>query len=201
MTDLKTVVFSSFNEQEKILLKEFKREVFYFVGEDLDNIDFWQNYFNLFFIYHYDLGDGITFAARRDLFPARAILFFPSVFSKLKGTDFFTDEKIIFGEEVTWYKEREFILSFFDNKESNIKFVESRISLIISIDHAVFLKKIKKIHAKNSYYKSNIYLLFLISMLILKKERFATSKLYNPYTEEELEKLSLYYEKFGDKLI
>ena len=109
MTDLKTVIFSSFNEQESEALKLFKREAFYHVGEDIDNYDFWQQFYNLFFVYHFDIENGETFSSRRSLNESKVHLFVPSRFARLKGTDFFSEEKLHIEEEVTWYKEREMI--------------------------------------------------------------------------------------------
>ena len=54
---------------------------------------------------------------------------------------------------------------------------------------------------EKNYFPSKNYLQLLIAILMLKKERFASSKLYNPYQIEEIEKLHLYYNKFADFII
>ncbi|MGI6395345.1 MAG: hypothetical protein ACOX2F_11575 [bacterium] len=205
MSAVKTKVYSSFDETEAALLHEFKKEAFYFTGEDLKNFNFWQQYFNLFFIYHYDIGENKTLAVKRELESAHIKLFSPSIFSKTKGENFFTGEKLILSEDesnsLSWYKEREFVLSFFYKKEGKINFVESRSTLLMPMQAASFFKKLKKALNEEKYFPTTVYLLFLISILMMKKERFASSKLYDPYRFEEIEKLHLYYEKFAKLLI
>ncbi|HSW61547.1 MAG TPA: hypothetical protein VLJ60_12165, partial [bacterium] len=201
MSSVKTRIYSSFDETEAALLHEFKKESFYFTGEDLKNFNFWQQYFNLFFIYHYDIGEGKTLAVKRELEKAGVRLFFPSLFSKLKGEDFFSGDKIVLSEDeensLTWYKERDFILSFFHSRDDGIHFVESRSTLLIPLRAAGFFKKLKKVMSDGNYFPSVNYMLFLVSILMMKKERFASSKLYDPFQFEEIEKLHLYYEKFA----
>ena len=85
MSAVKTKVYSSFDETEATLLHDFKKEVFYFTGEDLKNHNFWQQFYNLFFIYHYDIGEGITLSQKRELEPASIRLFSPSVFFENEG--------------------------------------------------------------------------------------------------------------------
>ncbi|HPG34910.1 MAG TPA: hypothetical protein PLW78_08760 [bacterium] len=205
MSAVKTRIYSSFDEAEAALLHEFKKEAFYFTGEDLKNFNFWQQYFNLFFIYHYDIGEGKTLAEKRELEKASVMLFSPSLFSRLKGEDLFTGEKLVLSEDeensLTWYKEKEFILSFFHQREDGIHFVESRSALLMHVKAAGFFKKLKKALDEGSYFPSANYILFLLSILMMKKERFASSKLYDPYQFEEIEKLHLYYEKFAKLLI
>ncbi len=205
MCDLKTVLFSTFSHEEEKLLREFKKETFFFVGESVGNYEFWQQFFNLFFIYHYDLGDGSTVSQRRDMEPARILLFSPSRFARMKGESYFTDEKLQFDEDeetsLTWYRDRELILSFFTKSESRIRFVESRTSLLISTDRVKFLKKIKKMFREGDQFPSHTYLLYLLSLLLLKKERYGKAHLYEPFSVEEIEKTHLYYEKFASKLI
>lgn len=205
MSAVKTRIYSSFDESEAALLHEFKKEAFYFTGEDLKNFNFWQQYFNLFFIYHYDIGGGNTLAQKRELEKATVKLFSPSLFSRLKGEDLFTGEKFVLsGDEensLTWYKERDFILSFFHQRDDGIHFVESRSALLMPVKATGFFKKLKKALDEGGYFPSANYILFLLSILMMKKERFASSKLYNPYQFEEIEKLHLYYEKFAKLLI
>ena len=205
MSAVKTRIYSSFDEVESSALQDFKKECFYFTGEDLKNHDFWQQFFNLFFIYHFDIGDKKTLADNRELEKARIMLFSPSLFSRLKGEDFFTGEKVNLSEDeensLTWYREKNFILSFFHKKEDGIHFVESRSSLLIPMKAASFFKQLKNLMAEKNYFPSNNYLQLLIAILMLKKERFASSKLYNPYQIEEIEKLHLYYNKFADFII
>lgn len=205
MSAVKTKIFSSFDDIESSLLHEFKKEVFYFTGEHLKNFNFWQQYFNLFFIYHYDIGEGKTLAVKRELEKASAALFSPSLFSKLKGENFFTNEKMILSEDdensLNWYKERDFILSFFHEREGHTHFVESRSSLLMPVSSLGFFKKLKGVLTDQSYFSSVTYVLFLVSILMMKKERFSGSKLYDPYQFEEIEKLHLYYEKFAKILI
>ena len=121
MSAVKTRIYSSFDDIESALLHEFKKEAFYFTGEDLKNFNFWQQYFNLFFIYHYNTGEGKTLADKRELEKASIMLFSPSLFSRMKGEDFFTGEKVVLSEDdensLTWYKERDFILSFFHSRD------------------------------------------------------------------------------------
>ena len=147
----------------------------------------------------------MTLADKRELEKARIMLFSPSLFSRLKGEDFFTEEKINLSEDeensLTWYRERDFILSYFHEKEDGIHFVESRTSLLIPQKAASFFKKLRTLMNEKHYFPSNNYLQLLIAILMLKKERFASSKLYNPYQIEEIEKLHLYYNKFADFII
>ena len=51
MSAVKTRIYSSFDDFESAALQDFKKECFYFTGEDLKNHNFWQQFFNLFFIY------------------------------------------------------------------------------------------------------------------------------------------------------
>lgn len=205
MNALKTRIYSSFDNTESAALQNFKKECFYFTGEDLKNHDFWQQFFNLFFIYHFDIGNKTTLAMKRELEPAKMMFFYPSFFSRLKGEDFFTSEKVVLSDDeensLTWYREREFILSFFHEREDGIHFVESRSALLLPIKAASFFKQLKEILAEGKYFRSDKYLLLLISILMLKKERFASSKLYNSYQFEEIEKLHLYYSKFEEFII
>ena len=99
MSAVKTRVYSSFDESEATLLHDFKKEVFYFTGEDLKNHNFWQQFYNLFFIYHYDIGDGVTLSQKRELEAGSIKLFAPSVFSRMKGEDLFTGDKLSFSED------------------------------------------------------------------------------------------------------
>jgi len=205
MSAVKTRIYSSFDEEEAKLLHEFKKECFYFTGEDLKNYNFWQQYFNLFFIYHYDLGKGLTLSHKRELEKASIMLYSPSLFSRLKGENLFTGEKLVLSEDeensLTWYKEKEFILSFFHEREDGIHFVESRSSLLMPSKAAGFFKKLKAALNDLSYFPSATYLLLLLSILMMKKERFQSSKLYDPYQFEEIEKLHMYYEKFSQFFI
>ncbi len=205
MSAVKTRVYSSFDETEAALLHDFKKEVFYFTGEDLKNHNFWQQFYNLFFIYHYDIGDGITLSKKRELEPASIRLFAPSVFSRMKGEDLFTGEKMVFSEDeensLSWYKEKQFILSFFHAKDEEIRFVESQSSLLLPMSAGTFLRKVKKSIENENYFPSVNYTLFLLSVLMVKKERFSSSKLYDPFQFEEMEKLHLYYEKFAKFII
>ncbi len=205
MSAVKTRIYSSFDDFESAALQDFKKECFYFTGEDVKNHDFWQQFFNLFFIYHFDIGEKTTLADKRELEKARIMLFSPSLFSRLKGEDFFTGEKVNLSEDeensLTWYRERNFILSFFHEKEDGIHFVESRSSLLIPMKASSFFKQLKNLMTEKNYFPSNNYLQLLIAILMLKKERFASSKLYNPYQVEEIEKLHLYYNKFADFII
>ena len=144
MSAVKTRIYSSFDDLESAALQDFKKECFYFTGEDVKNHDFWQQFFNLFFIYHFDTGNKTTLADKRELEKARIMLFSPSLFSRLKGEDFFTGEKLNLSEDeensLTWYKERDFILSFFHEKDDGIHFVESRSSLLIPMKASSFFK-------------------------------------------------------------
>lgn len=205
MSAVKTRIYSSFDDFESAALQDFKKECFYVTGEDVKNHDFWQQFFNLFFIYHFDTGSKTTLADKRGLEKARIMLFSPSLFSRLKGEDFFTGEKLNLSEDeensLTWYRERDFILSYFHEKEDGIHFVESRSSLLIPQKAASFFKKLRTLMNEKHYFPSNNYLQLLIAILMLKKERFSSSKLYNPYQIEEIEKLHLYYSKFADFII
>ncbi len=206
MSAVKTKVYSSFDGVEAEMLHEFKKEAFYFTGEELSNFNFWQQFLNLFFIYHYDTGNGETPAVKRNLEPAEIKLFVPSVFSKIKGEDFFSADKMILAEDeentFTWYKEKDCILSFFHDREDGFHFVESQSALLISKKHTGFFKKLKNALYEQNMFVSKSYLLFLLSLLLIKKERFSSSKLYDPFQFEEIEKLHLYYEnKFAKCII
>lgn len=202
--DSETFIFSSLTEEEALLLKDFKHEIFYYVGDKLENYNFWQQFFNLFFLYHYDNGNNETPAKRLGLEPAKIVLFYPSLFSRLKGENYFTEEKLSFDENeensMTWFKEREMILGVFTIHDNFLSLVEGRNSLVIQMNDMAFFKKLKKEFKEKSLY-SHTYLMFLLSLLLLKKERFAASKLYNPFTTEELEKTHHQYEKFASKFI
>ena len=205
MSAVKTKVYSSFDETEAMLLHDFKKEVFYFTGEDLKNHNFWQQFYNLFFIYHYDIGDGVTLSQKRELEPASIKLFSPSVFSRMKGEDLFTGDRMMFSEDeensLSWYKEKQYILSFFHSSGEEIRFVESQSSLLLPMRAGTFLKNVKKSIENESFFSSVNYTLFLLSVLMVKKERFSSSKLYDPFQFEEMEKLHLYYEKFAKLII
>lgn len=206
MSAIKTKVYSSFDEVEAGLLHDFKKEAFYFTGEELQNYNFWQQFLNLFFIYHYNVGNGQTPAVKRELEPAGIRFFVPSVFSKFKGESFFSGDKMMLAEDeensFSWYKDKECILSFFHEREDGYHFVESQSSLLLSRNNMGFFKKLRTAHKEENIFHSNPYLLFLISMLMIKKERFSSSKLYDPFKFEEIEKLNLYYEtKFSDIII
>ncbi len=202
--DSETFIFSSLTEAEALLLKEFKHDIFYYVGDKLENYNFWQQFFNLFFLYHYDSGNSETTASRLHLEPAKIFLFYPSLFSRLRGENYFTEEKFSFDEKeelsMTWFKEREMILGVFTIKESSISLLEGRNSLVVQMNDMTFFKKLKKEFKEKGEY-SHTYLMFLLSVLLLKKERFAASKLYNSFTTEELEKTHHQYEKFASKFI
>ncbi|HDT11872.1 MAG TPA: hypothetical protein ENN58_03955 [bacterium] len=206
MSAIKTKVYSSFDEVEAGLLHDFKKEAFYFTGEELQNYNFWQQFLNLFFIYHYNVGNGQTPAIKRGLEPAEIRFFVPSVFSKLKGEDFFAGDKMVLAEDeentFSWYKDKDCILSFFHEREDGFHFVESQSSLLISRSNTGFFKKLRTAYTEESMFQSKFYLLFLISLLMIKKERFSSSKLYDPFKFEEIEKLHLYYEsKFSDIIV
>ncbi|HNW83256.1 MAG TPA: hypothetical protein PKG52_10240 [bacterium] len=205
MESLKTKIYSSFDPVESAFLHDFKKEAFHFTGEDVKNFNFWQQYFNLFFIYHYNVGEGVTLAKKRDLEKASVRLFAPARFSKLKGEDFFSGEKLVLSQDeensLTWYKERDFILSFFYDRPDGIHFVESRSCILIQMNAIEFFKKLKLLVDEKNIVPSVSYALFLVSILMLKKERFSSSKLYDPYQIAEIEKLHLYYEKFSELLI
>ncbi|HRZ79983.1 MAG TPA: hypothetical protein P5044_08250, partial [bacterium] len=175
MESLKTKIYSSFDAQESALLHDLKKEAFHFTGEDVKNFNFWQQYFNLFFIYHYDLGEGKTLAVKRDLEKAAVRLFCPSLFSRLKGEDLFTGEKLVLSSDeensLTWYKERDHILSFFHDRVDGIHFVESRSSILIPLKSGDFFKKLKLLMNDGQITQSVSYALFLVSILMLKKER------------------------------
>jgi hypothetical protein len=206
MSAIKTKVYSSFNEAEAGMLHDFKKEAFYFTGEELQNYGFWQQFLNLFFIYHYNIGNGKTPADIRELEPASIRFFVPSVFSKYKGEDFFIEEKMVLAEDeentLSWYKDKEYILSFFHEKEDGCHFVESQSSLLISKSGMGFFKILKNMFKQQEMFFSHPYLLFLLTLLMIKKERFSSSKLYDPFKIEEIEKLHLHYEsKFAQIII
>ena len=50
---VKTRIYSSFDDFESAALQDFKKECFYVTGEDVKNHDFWQQFFNLFFIFYF----------------------------------------------------------------------------------------------------------------------------------------------------
>ena len=206
MSAIKTRIYSSFDEVEAGMLHDFKKEAFYFTGEELQNYNFWQQFLNLFFIYHYNTGDGRTLAEKRELEPAAVRFFVPAVFSKLKGEDFFSGDKMLLAEDeentLSWYKDKDCILSFFHEREDGFHFVESYSSILISRNALTFFKKLKNAYNEKNMFRSERYLLFLISLLMIKKERFSSSKLYDPFKIEEIEKLHLYYEnKFADIIV
>ncbi len=205
MTNIRTVIFSSFSPEDEAQLIAFKKEVFHFVGEDFENYERWQLFFNHFFIYHVKTATGATLAQKHDLEAARIALYTPSFFARLKGEDMFSGAKLILDDDeensLTWYKERELILSIFHVSGEKVRMVDSRFTFVLSLDHADFFKKLKKYRAETGEYQKDGYLLFLIALLMLKKDRFAKSKLYTPFTMEEVQKTHLYYQKFADLII
>ncbi|HSA32905.1 MAG TPA: hypothetical protein P5077_04175 [bacterium] len=200
-----TMVFSSLSAEEERQLLEFQKESFYFTGEDFANFKRWQEFYNLFFLYHVRSGDGeTTVAQRRSMEPARLMLYSPSLFDRFKGTDLFSAQKLVFDEnearDLHWFKEREMILSVFAFEGERIRFVHEKASFVIELRHKGFFKKLGKLIAATPAFQNHIYLLFLISVLLLKKDRFASSKLFDPFRAEELEKAHLYYQKLADRI-
>lgn len=201
-----TAVFSSLSREEESQLLAFKKEAFYSTGEDFENFNRWQEFLNLFFIYHVRSGDGqTTLARRRELPSAQILLYTPSFFNRMKGTDYFSESPLAFDDEARddlgWFDRRELILSIFDRKEDQIHFVQAKASFVVSLKHLSFFQKVKKLADATPAYQNGPYLLFLISILLLKKDRFASSKLFDPFRIEELEKAHLYYQKFADTIV
>ena len=206
MKELRTQVFSTFSEEEEALLKTFKEDVFYIVGRHIPDAIFWQEFFNLVFMYHYDLGGGETFATKRDMRPASLMLYTPSLFFLRRGSLFPDNEKVSWKSEeeesVSWYSGRDHLLSFFYKEGDTISLVDSKIAEMFERKQSKFLGKIKILVASGeSATNQSIEMLVLIALLLLKKDRYQDSPLYDPFRIEEFEKLRLYYAKLSKHLI
>ncbi len=204
--ELRTQVFSTFSDDEKEALKQFKTDVFYIVGAHVPDAVFWQEFFNLFFIYHIRLEDGKSFAQRRNMKPARLALYTPSLFFLHRGTLFPSGERIVWDVEdedgsSAWYSGRDYLLSFFYQEDNAISLVNSKIAQMFSRKHSKFLRTIKKLVNADSAPLSDIAVLFLVALLLLKKDRYQESPLYDPFRVEEFEKLRLHYAELIKRLI
>ena len=206
MDELRTQTFSTFSEEEERALKKFKEDVFYIVGTHIPDLLFWQEFFNLIFIYHYDMGNGETFSTKRDMRSASLMLYTPSLFSLRKGSLFPSGEKVHWKsdeeESVSWYSGRDYLLSFFYQEDDSVELLDSKIAQMFERKQSKFLNKIKLLmDSIETQSNKNIEILFLITLLLLKKDRFQDSPLYDPFRIEEFEKLRLYYEKLSQQLI
>ncbi|MCK5808463.1 hypothetical protein KAH37_05735 [bacterium] len=206
MEELRTQVFSTFSEEEEAHLKKFKEEIFYIVGRHIPDALFWQELFNLLFIYHYDLGGGETFATRRDMRPAELMIYSPSLFFLRRGVLFPTGEKVHWksdeDESVSWYSGRDYLLSFFYREGDTISLVDSKIAEMFERKHSKFLSKINLLMKSDNFSEmKSIEVLFLMALLLLKKDRYQDSPLYDSFKIEEFEKLQLYYAKLSKHLI
>ncbi|MBO4441781.1 hypothetical protein J5834_06650 [bacterium] len=206
MEDPQSEITAALDSSEREALQNFKKECFYLSGGNIKNHDFWQQFFNMFFIRHYAVENGETPAKKRGLADSRIRLFAPSFFTATTGKDFFTDEKLqLVSEEehgLSWYGGHDFILSFFHADGQDLSFTDVQSSLLISSKASSFFKMLKKELSEKSAFGSNTsYLLMLIAILMLKKECFSDLKLYNPYQMTEIEKLDNYYKKFASNII
>ncbi len=200
--ELKTSIYSSFNEEESLMLAGFKKEIFYFVGDEMISEEFWQNFFNTFFIYHYHFDDGTTFASRRELGKINLLLFLPSrMGQKNKGKNLFTEKRMELEKELKWSQERELVLSFFHSENEDIyEFYNDSTIFVIERKKLTFLKEFKEKYYDSSRF-TEIFLLFIISLMALKQERFSSSRIYDAFTASEAEKFINYYEKYAAKFI
>ena len=191
-------LYKNFSETEKKLLLDFKDEAFYFVGKDIKDYDFWQQFLNLFFVFHYVKEDKKTVAEKYNIKSAKMFLYAPSRFSLFKGFDFFSEQKLSFKQEelhlLEWFQEKEFVFSFFYEEENKISFVEIQTSFLITMEHSKFLKKIKKLNKNGKY--SREFIFFILIVLFLKKERYEPAKLYSPFVIDEFEKVAQKYTNF-----
>jgi len=199
-------ITAALDSPESEALQNFKRECFYLSGGNIKNHDFWQQFFNMFFITHYAFENGETLARKRGLADSRIRLYSPSIFHSTSGKDFFTEEKfqLVSEEEhaLSWYGGHDFILSFFHADGEKLSFTDLQSSLLITSKASSFFKTLKKELNENSAFGSNTsYLLLLIAILMLKKECFSDLKLYNPYQMSEIEKLDNHYKKFAPNII
>ncbi len=201
-----TVVLSALSADEEARLRTFKKEAFYFTGEDFANFNRWQEFFNLFFLYHLvSADDGSTAAARRSLDKATILLYTPSFFNRYRGLDWLSEEPMLLEEDVpgdlSWFDRREMILSLFHRDGDKARLVQSKASFVVALRHKKFFKHIRTTAADNPAYQKAPYLLFLISILLLKKDRFSEAKLFDPFRIEELEKTHQYYQKLFDAIV
>jgi len=201
-----TIVLSALSSDEEARLRAFKKEAFYFTGDDFVTFNRWQEFFNLFFLYHViSADDGSTAAARRSLEKASVMLYTPSLFNRYKGFDWFSRTPLLLEEDLpgdlAWFDRREMILSLFHCNEGIARLVQSKASFVIPLRHKRFFKKVRERAAEIPAYRKTSYLLFLISILLLKKDRFSEAKLFDPFSIEELEKTNQYYQKLADIIV
>ncbi len=201
-----TVVLSALSADEEARLRAFKKDAFYFTGEDFANFNRWQEFFNLFFLYHVvSASDGSTAAARRSLDRATILLYIPSLFNRYKGFDWLSEEPMLLEEDVpgdlAWFDRREMILSLFYRDGDKARLVQSKASFVVSLRHKKFFKQVRTMATETAAYQKAPYLLFLISILLLKKDRFSEAKLFDPFRAEELEKTHQHYQKLFDAIV
>jgi len=194
------------DSSESEALQNFKKECFYLSGGNIRNHDFWQQFFNMFFITHYAFENGETLAKKRGLADSKIRLYSPSIFHSTSGKDFFTEEKfqLVSEEDLTlsWYNGNDFILSFFQADGEKLSFTDVQTSLLISNKATSFFKALRKeLNTRSAFGSNTSYLLLLIAILMLKKECFSDLKLYNPYQISEIEKLDSHYKKFASIII
>ncbi len=201
-----TVVLSALSSDEESRLRAFKKEAFYFTGEDFATFNRWQEFFNLFFLYHVvSAEDGSTAAARRSLEPAKAMLYTPSLFNRYKGFDWFSEEAMLLEEDIpgdlAWFDRREMILSLFHHEDQKARLVQTKASFVIPLRNKKFFKELRAAAETTPAYRRTPYLLFLVSVLLLKKDRFAEAKLFDPFRLEELERTHQYYQKLENIIV
>jgi len=201
-----TVVLSSLLPDEERRLRAFKKEAFYFTGEDFPNFNRWQEFFNLFFLYHIISGDdGSTVAARRTLDPAVIGLYIPSLLNRYKGYDWLSETPLRLIEDtpgdLAWFDRREMILSLFHTEDGKTWLVQSKASFVIPLRYRGFFKKVREISGKTPAYQKPSYLLFLVAILLLKKDRFSSAKLYDSLRLEELDAMHRHYHSFADLIV
>ncbi len=201
-----TIVLSALSADEESRLRAFKKEAFYFTGEEFENFNRWQEFFNLFFIYHVvSAEDGTTAAARRSLDKAAILLYIPSFLNRYKGFDWLSEETMLLEEEIpgdlAWFDRREMILSLFHRDGNKARLVQSKASFVIALRHKKFFKQLRTIATETPAYQKKSYLLFLIAILLLQKDRFSAAKLFDPFRIEELEKTHRYYQKIFDIIV
>ncbi len=199
-------LYQSFSQHEKEVFDEFREKSAFFLGRKINSSDFWREFVSMFFLFHYNSGNEQTVFDRRNMDGGEADLYLPSLFSRYRGSFFLSGEKVCLTNEtrkdLTWIKKRIPVLSFFNHSEDGISFIEPTVSLIVPFEGVKFFKKTcRKLRKKESGPLNRPYVLYVITILLLKREVYAPAKKYNPFSLEEFMKIYTHYEDIAPRFI